>query len=113
MGHVRYSINPIKQFISANLIWIITLLFSIGACYAVLQNNTKSIDQLAIEQRSISERTVMLEKCVIKINYISEDIIEIRSDLKDIKSVLLKPSFANIYDRTNKQTVAMAKWKVD
>lgn len=81
----------INNFIKENIVWIIVLIFTVGSYYAVLKTTCEDVSKIKSEQVLQDSRTSQLEKAVVKMDFIQEDITEIKDDIKSIKSVILKP----------------------
>jgi len=82
-----------QDFIKKNIIWIITTLFFLGITYAtILTQSDKIVDNTKdVRENKISIQNI--EKTLVKLDSIEQDISEIKDDCKDIKRIIMKPVF--------------------
>jgi len=81
------------QFIKGNIIWVITTLFFLGVIFANIKFQERKLDTSIndIKENRISIQNI--EKTMVKIGGIEQDISEIKDDCKAIKAIILKPAF--------------------
>ena len=80
--------DTIKKFIGNNLIWLLTMLVSLGVFVSVVKGH--SVDIKALQQRSEA-----IQGLVVKMDRIEVDIREIKTDLKEIRQTVFRPAFVS------------------
>ena len=106
--------KSVKEILIGNLPWIITTLLAIGAFITTVKYQGEAIASSALTMAADHERIVEVEKSLVRIESIQDDISEMKSDIKDIKRIILRPAFigmdAKIVTLENTQSnIAMNK----
>ena len=84
--------DKVRGWFSDNVIWIVTTLLAIGAFYASMNYTQQALaDNIATDKTvhaELYEKINNLEKCIIKLEMMKEDLKEVKSDIKEIKRSL-------------------------
>ena len=85
-----------RDIAADNLPWIITTLLAIGAFAGTVNYQGKAIESANTSLNADHERIISMEKALVRVELMQNDIQEIKSDIKDIKHIVLKPAITGI-----------------
>ena len=91
-----------SELITRNIVWIITTLISIGAGTAIFKQQSESLANNVSQTNLIANKVHQLELNFIKFESMRDDIRDIKSEIREIKRIVLKPAVGeNSYGGTN------------
>ena len=85
------SHHSAKEIVINNLVWIITSLLAIGVLTATIKYQGELIENNSDCIEKDKERIICIEKSLVRIESMEKNIAEIKYDIKDIKSIILRP----------------------
>ena len=98
-----------KEIVTDNLPWIITTLLAIGAFGATIKYHGDVIAANGKLNDENRDRISAMEKTVIRLEIIQEDIKIIKEDIKDMKKILFKPVIgSNISENENNENLIVS-----
>jgi len=102
--------KSIKEIFVRNLPWIITSLLAVGAFVATVKYQGDAIAACEKLNEENRDRIFAIEKAMVKLEIIQEDIKTIREDVKDIKKVVFRPIVgSNISENQNDAKVMVSR----
>jgi len=83
--------RTLKDIASKNVTWIISIIMAVGATMAVLKQQALALDENIARTTAIANKVNQLEISLIKLDGMREDILDIKSEIRDIKRIILRP----------------------
>jgi len=84
----------LREKVVDNLPWIITTLLAIGAFGATIKYQGEAIASNDRADSVAHEKIYTIERTLVRLESMQEDIRTIKEDIKDIKKIVLKPAIA-------------------
>lgn len=87
MKGIKFSL---EHFLSEHLVWVITMIFTLGAFWATVKYQGDSIANNVKEIEQVRERVTNIEKAIVRLENIKEDLKDIKYELRDVKKSINK-----------------------
>lgn len=82
----------INSLVSKNITFILSSIVALGVLIATIQVSAANIQSLSNEVAAYNIRVQTLEKCVVHLVSIEQDINEMKTDIKEIRTTVFRPA---------------------